>query len=129
MATLKVQTQKNPKLMVVVGIFSTKHTAQWHSKMIVCHRAVVFSISQTSKKTIRQENAEEEELRIQRSSTGLPQSKVCHRAVISAISQTSKKTLDRKMKQKKESSGFEEAQLFLTVMFVTELCAFCHLPN
>ncbi len=98
--------------------------------MIVCHRAVVFSISQTSKKTIRQENAEEEEeLRIQRSSTGLPQSKVCHRAVISAISQTSKKTLDRKMKQKKESSGFEEAQLFLTVMFVTELCAFCHLPN
>jgi hypothetical protein len=93
MATLKVKTQQNPKLMVVVGIFSTKHTAQWHSKMLVCHRAVLFSISQTSKKTIRQENAEEEEeqLRIQRSSTRLPQSKVCHRAVISAISKTSKK--------------------------------------
>ncbi len=91
--------------------------------MLFCHRAVLFSVSQTSKKNSRQANAEEEELRIQRSSTRLPQSKVCHRAVISAISQTSKKTLDKiKMKQKKESSGFEEAQLFLKVMFLSQSC-------
>jgi len=92
--------------------------------MLFCHKAVLFSVSQTSKKNIRQANAEEEEeLRIQRSSTRLPQSKVCHRAVISAISQTSKKTLDKiKMKHKKESSGFEEAQLFLKVMFLSQSC-------
>jgi hypothetical protein len=91
--------------------------------MLFCHRAVLFSVSQTSKKNIRQANAEEEELRIQRSSTRLPQSKVCHRAVISAISQTSKKTLDKiKMKQKKESSGFEDAQLYLKVMFLSQSC-------
>jgi hypothetical protein len=54
---------------------------------------VLFSVSQTSKKNIRQANAEEEEeeLRIQRSSTRLPQSKVCHRAVISAISKLARK--------------------------------------
>jgi hypothetical protein len=89
MATLKVKSPTKPKT------HGSSRFLQYKTLITIafCYRAVLFSVSQTSKKNIRQANAEEEEeeeeLRIQRSSTRLPQSKVCHRAVISAISQTS----------------------------------------
>jgi hypothetical protein len=124
MATLKVKNPTKPKTHGSSRYLQYNSTHPNSTPKCYFVTELCFSPSpKLARKTLDKANAEEEELRIQRSSTRLPQSKVCHRAVISAISQTSKKTLDKiKMKQKKESSGFEEAQLYLKVMFLSQSC-------